>query len=179
MKKFLVIQTAFLGDAILATALLEKLHVFFPDSAIDMVVRKGNEGLLDGHPFLNRLFVWDKRSNKARNLFKLVGEIRKQRYDHVINCQRFFSTGLMTLLARGDEKIGYDKNPLSFQFTRKVNHIIGDGRHEVLERHIDILKKHFVHFMAFIQQDQGAHRDARRFHINQQEANAFLANLGA
>ena len=52
MKKFLVIQTAFLGDAVLATALLEKLHAFFPDAAIDLVIREGNEGLFEGHPFL-------------------------------------------------------------------------------------------------------------------------------
>jgi len=30
MKRILVIQTAFLGDAVLVTAILEKLHAFFP-----------------------------------------------------------------------------------------------------------------------------------------------------
>jgi len=130
-KRFLVIQTAFLGDAVLATALLEKLHAFFPDAAVDLVVRKGNDGLFDGHPFLRKVFVWDKRTNKTRNLFKLIGALREERYDHVINCQRFFSTGLMTVLARADEKIGYDKNPLSFLVSRKLKHVIGDGRHEV------------------------------------------------
>ncbi|MBL0044070.1 MAG: glycosyltransferase family 9 protein [Flavobacteriales bacterium] len=131
MKKFLVIQTAFLGDAVLATALLEKLHAFFPDAAIDLVIREGNEGLFEGHPFLNKLFIWNKRTNKTSNLFKLINDIRKTRYDHVINCQRFFSTGLMTVLAKGDEKIGYDKNPMAPFFTRLVKHVIGDGRHEV------------------------------------------------
>ena len=130
-KRFLVIQTAFLGDAVLATALLEKLYAFFPEAAIDLVVRKGNDGLFDGHPFLRKLFVWDKRTNKTRNLFKLIGELRKDPYDHIINCQRFFSTGLITAFSKGNEKIGYDKNPLSFLFSRKVEHIIGDGRHEV------------------------------------------------
>ena len=131
MRRFLIIQTAFLGDAVLATALLEKLITFHPDAVIDLVVRKGNEGLFDGHPFLNTLHVWDKRSSKTRNLLKLIGELRKAEYDHIINCQRFLSTGLMTVLARGKEKIGYDKNPLSFLFTRKIKHLIGDGRHEV------------------------------------------------
>jgi heptosyltransferase-2 len=37
----------------------------------------------------------------------------------------------MTVMARGKEKVGYDKNPLSVIFTRTVKHIIGDGRHEV------------------------------------------------
>ncbi|HRD54496.1 MAG TPA: glycosyltransferase family 9 protein [Flavobacteriales bacterium] len=131
MKRFLLIQTAFLGDAVLATALLEKLRAFYPDAAIDLVVRKGNDGLFAGHPFLNTLYIWDKRKGKTRDLFRLIGELRKTEYDHIINCQRFFSTGLMTMLARGKEKIGYDKNPLSLLFTRKVKHVIGDGRHEV------------------------------------------------
>jgi ADP-heptose:LPS heptosyltransferase len=131
VKQFLVIQTAFLGDAVLVTSIVEKLHAFFPDATIDLVVRKGNDGLFDGHPFLRRLHVWDKRNGKTTALFKLIGELRKTNYDYIINAQRFFSTGLMTVLARGREKIGYDKNPLSFLFTRKVKHVIGDGRHEV------------------------------------------------
>lgn len=130
-RSFLVIQTAFLGDAVLATALLEKLHAFFPDAAIDIVVRKGNRGLFDGHPFLRHVHVWDKQSGKTRNLFRLISALRKTPYDYIINCQRFFSTGMMTVLARGKEKVGYDKNPLSFLFTRRVQHTIGDGRHEI------------------------------------------------
>ena len=126
MKRFLIIQTAFLGDAVLVTSIVEKLHAFFPDAAIDLVVRKGNDGLFDGHPFLRKLHVWDKRTGKTRDLFRLIGELRKVEYDHIINAQRFFSTGLMTALARGKEKIGYDKNPLSFLFSRAVKHVIGD-----------------------------------------------------
>ncbi len=131
MKRILVIQTAFLGDAVLVTSIVEKLHAFHPDAAIDLVVRKGNDGLFDGHPFLGTLHIWDKRNSKTRDLFRLIGDLRKTHYDHIINAQRFFSTGLMTVLSRGEEKVGYDKNPLSFLFSRTVKHIIGDGRHEV------------------------------------------------
>lgn len=126
MKRFLMIQTAFLGDAVLVTSILEKLHAHYPDAAIDLVVRKGNDGLFTGHPFLRSLFVWDKRGSKNKNLFALISELRRTEYDHIINCQRFFSTGLMTVLARGKEKVGYDKNPLSFLFSRTVKHVIGD-----------------------------------------------------
>ena len=131
MKRFLVIQTAFLGDAVLVTSILEKLHAFHPDARIDLVVRKGNDGLFIDHPFIHTLHVWNKREGKTRALFKLIGALRKTEYDHIINAQRFFSTGLMTVLARAKEKIGYDKNPLSFFFTRRVKHVIGNGRHEV------------------------------------------------
>lgn len=43
MKKILIIQTAFIGDVVLATALVEKLHRYFLRSTIHFLVRKGNE----------------------------------------------------------------------------------------------------------------------------------------
>jgi heptosyltransferase-2 len=52
MQKILVIQTAFTGDTVLATAIVEKLHQFYSEAEIDFLLRKGNEGLLQGHPFL-------------------------------------------------------------------------------------------------------------------------------
>jgi ADP-heptose:LPS heptosyltransferase len=113
------------------TSILEKLHAHLPDARIDLVVRNGNDGLFTGHPFIHTLHVWNKGEGKMRALFKLIRDLRRTRYDHIINAQRFFSTGLMTVLARGGEKVGYDKNPLSFLFSRRVKHVIGDGRHEV------------------------------------------------
>ena len=92
----LIIQTAFLGDAVLVTSILEKLHATYPEARLDLVVRKGNDGLFNEHPFLNELHVWDKSKGKTSALFKLIGSLRRTRYDHIINAQRFFSSGLMT-----------------------------------------------------------------------------------
>lgn len=129
-KKILIIQTAFIGDVILATALLEKLHRFFPDARIDILLRKGNESLFRGHPYLGKRIIWDKKRHKYRNLLRVIREVRQERYDLALNLQRFFATGLITWLSRGRVKIGFDKNPLSFA-TRSVPHIFGDGTHEV------------------------------------------------
>ena len=46
-NKILIIQTAFIGDAILATALIEKLKSFYPTTKIDVLVRKGNESIFN------------------------------------------------------------------------------------------------------------------------------------
>jgi heptosyltransferase-2 len=130
MKKILVIQTASIGDVILATPVLEKLHGFFPDAAVDLLVKKGNEHLFNGHPFLNEIIVWDKKNHAVRNLFSMLFRIRKKRYDLVINIQRFFKTGVLTAFSGAGMTVGFDKNPLSFFFTRRVRHQI-DGIHEV------------------------------------------------
>src|SRR5580658_1134205 len=97
--KFLVIQTAFIGDVVLATALIEKLHAFYPDARIDFLVRKGNEMLLIDHPYLHNVLIWDKREQKLRNLGRLIQTIRHTKYDTLINVQRFAATGLLTVLS--------------------------------------------------------------------------------
>jgi heptosyltransferase-2 len=131
--KFLVIQTAFIGDVVLATAIIEKLHAHFPGSTIDFLVRKGNEGLLQDHPYLHDVLIWEKRSSKLVNLWKLVREIRQRQYDTVINVQRFAATGILTALSRAENTIGFDKNPFSRFFTQRVPHVIGDAHNVVHE----------------------------------------------
>jgi lipopolysaccharide heptosyltransferase II len=131
VQKFLVIQTAFIGDVVLATALLEKLHAYFPDARIDFLVRKGNEALLAGHPWLHSVLVWDKKQNKLKNLWTMGRRIRRERYDRVINVQRFAATGLLTFFSRAKETIGFDKNPFSLFFTHRIPHVIIEGTHEI------------------------------------------------
>lgn len=139
MQKFLIIQTAFIGDVVLATCLVEKLHQHFPDAQIDFLVRKGNESLFNNHPFLNEILIWNKKENKQRNLFKLLKKIREAKYDKVINVQRFAATGMLTAFSGAKEKIGFDKNPFSFLFTKKIKHIVNEGTNTLHETQRDLL----------------------------------------
>ena len=116
---------------ILATSVAEKLHQHYPDAQIDFLLRKGNEGLLQNHPFIKIVFVWDKKQNKFNNLFSILKQVRSNKYDHVINLHRFASSGFITGFSGAKSKIGFDKNPLSFLFTKKVKHEIGSRKHEV------------------------------------------------
>ncbi len=131
LLKILLIQTAFTGDVILATAALEKLHRCYPEASIDILLRKGNEGLFAGHPFLNEAIVWDKKSRKLPNLLKIAGKARRKRYDIAINFHRFASSGIVMYLSGAKQRAGFDKNPFSFCYTHTVKHIIGDGKHEI------------------------------------------------
>ncbi len=124
MTKFLIIQTAFTGDVVLATALVEKLHEFFPDARIDFLLRKGNEGLLSGHPYITKILVWDKKTNKNRNLWRMALQVRSERYTHVINPHRFATSGFITLLSGAPYRAGFDKNPLAIAFNHKFPHVI-------------------------------------------------------
>jgi heptosyltransferase-2 len=77
------------------------------------------------------LWIWNKKNGKYKNLFRLLKTIRAQRYDVVINTQRFASTGIISALSTAKTVIGFAKNPLSCFFTCRVQHSIDKGTHEV------------------------------------------------
>ena len=144
MQQFLLIQTAFIGDVVLATALVEKLQHHFPGAGIDFLLRKGNESILANNPAVREVITWDKKKDKIKNLFGILQKIRATRYDKVINLQRYFSTGLLTAFSGATETIGFDKNPLAFLFSKKVAHVFDPKhpRHEV-EKNNDLVA-HFT-----------------------------------
>src|SRR6478736_4571905 len=138
-SNILVIQTAFIGDAILASSLLEKLHAELPQAKISILVRKGNENIYADHPFLTETLVWNKQENKIQHLFDLRSKIKAAKYDCVINCHRFASSGFLTAFSGARHTAGYKQNPFSFLFNHTVKHVIGDGSHEV-ERYSQLVE---------------------------------------
>lgn len=138
LNRILIIQTASLGDVILSTALAETLHQGYPEAAIDFLLKKGYENLFTGHPFLNKVLVWDKKHNKYLNMLSVIGRIRSNHYDAVVNVQRFASSGVITALSGSPVRSGFSKNPLSFTFTNKALHLISAenySEHEVDRNH--------------------------------------------
>ena len=136
-REVLVIQTAFIGDVILTTGLLETL--LDAGYEVDVLVRAGNEGLFAGHPRLRQVLVWEKRRQKYRHWWHLLKQLRRQRYDLVINTHRYLATGLWTALSGAPARYGFRQNPLSFTYTFRTDHLPGDGSLEV-ERNLQLIR---------------------------------------
>jgi len=139
LKKFLIIQTASIGDVILSTPIIEKLHKHFPDDKIDFLLKKGNEGLFKAHPFINNLIIWNKSERKYRNLLDIINFIREQKYDYLINVQRFASTGFITVLSKAKKTVGFNKNPFSFLFSKRIKHRIKEKNIHEIERNLSLI----------------------------------------
>lgn len=132
IKKILIIQTASLGDVILSTPIIEKLSANFPNAKIDFLLKYGYEGLLRRHPKLHHVIVWDKTEQKYNHLYELITIIRENKYDAVINVQRFASSGLLTAFSGSKIRTGFSKNPFSLFFSHRIKHKIGsrNGYHD-------------------------------------------------
>lgn len=127
--RILIIQTAFLGDVILATSVVNSIKAQYPEAQVDLLVKKGNELLVLGHPNIHRVLTFDK-SRKWRDILRLVRANRATRYDFIVNLHRFASSGLIAVLSQ-TKTIGFDKNPLARFYTLKLPHPISKGIHEI------------------------------------------------
>ena len=138
--KILIIQTAFIGDVVLSTPLIESLKASYPSSKIHFLLKKGNERLLDGHPHLEKVHVLNKQQ-KFSGILQLIRSFRKERFDLIVNTHRFLSSGLITVLSNSRKTIGYDKNPLSKLFSIRIKHEISDhgSLHEV-DRNLKLIE---------------------------------------
>lgn len=99
--------------------------------------------MFKNHPYLNSVYIWNKKESKYSGLFKILLEVRQIKYDYVINLQRFFSTGLFTVLSGSVITIGFRKNPLSLFFSHSFPHNINHGNNPVheVDRNLILLSK--------------------------------------
>ncbi|MFW6147355.1 MAG: lipopolysaccharide heptosyltransferase I [Thermodesulfobacteriota bacterium] len=113
----LIIKLSAIGDVVHSLPLLEALRERYHKARIDWVVEEDAAGIVEGHPCINELFIfprktWLRRVSKngdrtslGREAARFVRRLRRNRYDIVIDLQGLLKSGLLTFLARGERKI--------------------------------------------------------------------------
>ncbi|MEK6684032.1 MAG: lipopolysaccharide heptosyltransferase II, partial [Nitrospirota bacterium] len=137
-KKILVIQTAFLGDVVLTTPLLQALRDRFPRAYLAALVIPGTREILAGHPSLDDVLVYDKKSRgrERRGLISTARLLREKRFDACLLPHRSFRSALLAFLAGIPVRIGFVQSLGSFLYTRRVRR--DSSRHEV-HRNLQLL----------------------------------------
>ncbi len=138
-KKILLIQTSFIGDIILLSTVLENLQKHVKEISIDILINQNSQTLYQKHPFVGKIWVWNKKENKYKNLLQLIKNIRKEKYEVVLNFHRFFSTGLLTASSGAKLKAGFSDNPFSFLYQKSAPFPFEKGLHEVDRNHALLL----------------------------------------
>jgi heptosyltransferase-1 len=113
----LIIKLSAIGDVVHSLPLLEALRDSFPLARIDWLVEEDASGIVEGHPCIDELFIfprktWLKRLSRKGEVISTGKEVacflkglRMRRYDIVIDLQGLLKSGLLTFLARGKRKI--------------------------------------------------------------------------
>ncbi|MGH7675398.1 MAG: lipopolysaccharide heptosyltransferase II [Gemmatimonadales bacterium] len=103
----LVIQTAFLGDVVLTTPLLQTLAQ--RHGPVDVVTTPAAAPLLETHPAVRQVIPFDKRgaARGPRGLWRLGARLRAERYEVAYLPHRSLRTAALALLARIPVRIGF------------------------------------------------------------------------
>ena len=67
-RRILLVQTSFLGDVVLTTALDQRLRVAFPDATISWMVRPDAAPILEPGLGKDNVLVYDKRGADSQGL---------------------------------------------------------------------------------------------------------------
>lgn len=119
VKSTLVIQTAFLGDAVLTTPLLSQLA---GRGSVDIVVTPECVKLFANHPAVRQLFTYDKRGADGgiRKLLALARRLRAEKYDAVYLAQGSWRSVTLAVAARIQKRIGFSTSAGQFWLTQRI-----------------------------------------------------------
>lgn len=114
LKNILIIKPSALGDIVLALPALAALRKSFPDAKISWLVRPAFASLLQGHPYLDNIILFDRKFlGKAwcdpaatKALWTLIGQLRRAKFDAVIDFQGLFRTASIGWLTGCKNRIG-------------------------------------------------------------------------
>ncbi len=107
-----VIQTAFLGDAVLTRPLLDALHARFPQSRLSVVCTPEIEEVFRNHPAQPELIIFDKhgREKSWAARFRFAQALRQRHFDLAVIPHRSLTSAWMAWWADISRRVGFSRS---------------------------------------------------------------------
>lgn len=132
--RIVLYQTAFLGDLILTTPLIESIKSLFPYSYLTVISKPFGKDVLKNNPSVDNLILFDK---EKQSTFWLIKQLYRK-YDVAVSPHRSHRASYILFLSKIPRRIGFDKSGFSFLYTDRISHRF-DGIHEI-DRNLSMLK---------------------------------------
>lgn len=150
VKRILIIKMRHLGDVLLTAPLFSCLKKALPEAEIEAFIYKESAPMLEGHPAISDLILYDRNWKKlsfVKKLFKeleLLLTIRSRRYDLVINLTEGDRGAIVAWASGAKHCVGFDPQGSGFLGKKSVyTHLIKhcpNPRHTV-EKNLDALRR--------------------------------------
>ena len=137
-ERILVIQTAFLGDAILTLPMLKKLRERSPEAQIDVLAIPSTKEIISAAPYIDNVIIMDKKGKQKgiRALNNFLKELKANAYSKIISPHRSFRSAYITLRLGCNESYGFDNSSFKYAFKHLVKY--EQGHHEV-QRNLSLI----------------------------------------
>ncbi len=123
-KRVLIVLMGAIGDVVRALPLLGRIRRGLPDAHLAWAVEPKSAPLLQGHPWLDEMILYDRR-HAPWAFLPFLKRVRDGRFDLAIDLQRHLKSGVISLVSRARDRIGF-----SALNTKEYNHLFSTRRIE-------------------------------------------------
>lgn len=123
-QKIVVVQTAFIGDAVLTLPMLEVLAINNPDAIIDVVTIPNAAEIFQASPFVNEVIVYDKRNTHKgfKALLSFARMLGNKGYSYIVAPHRSLRTSLLVLFSGIKESVGFSNSSFPIVYKHLVDY---------------------------------------------------------
>ena len=137
-ENILVIQTAFLGDAILTLPMIQELKKKNSESILDVLANPSTEIIFSSSSYVDNVIVIDKREKhkSIKRLNNFIKELREKSYSIIYSPHRSFRSAYITIKLGVRETYGFDNSSFKYAYKNIVKYKQTD--HEV-QRNLELI----------------------------------------
>lgn len=139
-KNILIIKMSSLGDVIHALPSLYVLRKAYPEAKITWAVHPAFAGILPGKPWIDEIYLVDRKRIKEISYLKQVRrDLHQRHFDLVIDLQMIAKSGIISFLSGCPTRIGYqDGREGSFLFSKPIAGPHKNGH--IIEQLLDVMR---------------------------------------
>ncbi len=188
--KILVIQQKMIGDVLVSSIICNNLKKAYPNSQVDYLVYESTVPVIANNPNIDNIIPYTKKyRNNNRALLQLAMEIRKERYDIVIDAYSKIESWIVVSLSGAKKKISYKKDWRTFLYTDNVKFaefpktnlgLAIERRLSLLEPlNLDIEVDPFPHIYLTEDEKENATKTFRSHNVDESKKTIMISLLGS
>ncbi len=167
-KRILIILHGSIGDVTRALPLVALLRRSYPTATLAWAVERPAHPLVEHYPGLNEVILFDRR-RWWWDLAPFLLKIRARRFDLVLDLQRHFKSGMISLFSGAPHRVGFnrlDTKELNWLFNNHFIPPVGEGISKLA---------HYLKFVEYLGIDPGP--IAWQMELTQEEQNTVDRHL--
>src|SRR5580765_4708414 len=138
-RRIALIKPSALGDIVHSLPVLGALRQRFPEAHISWIVNRAYAPLLEGHPELDEIIAFDRNATRkgyglaAISYLRFLANLRKRRFDLVIDLQGLLRTGIMVWASGAHRRVGLRsaREGAALAYTDRIGLAGADALHAV------------------------------------------------
>ncbi len=108
--RILLVRLSAIGDVVRCIPAFEALREAYPEARIDWAVERKSAAVVEGLPGLDTVWVYERSPDfvlACREFLRLCREVRRQKYDYVVDFHGLLKSGILALASGAPERLGF------------------------------------------------------------------------